>query len=100
MSYVNFGRKSTKAEALKSTNKDKIFFPTDDTSIILGGKEYGANSDLKTEVSTNTTNITNCITRIEAVENAQSTKQDSLTPGTGIEIENNVISVTLDTTLF
>lgn len=41
MAYVNFGRKNTREEALASENKDKVFFPTDATSIILGGKEYG-----------------------------------------------------------
>lgn len=41
MAYVNFGRKNTRAQALASQNKDKVFFPIDDTSIILDGKEYG-----------------------------------------------------------
>lgn len=49
MAYVNFGRKNTRAEALASTNKDKVFFPTDANSIILGGKEYGASPDYATK---------------------------------------------------
>lgn len=47
MAYVNFGRKNTREEALASENKDKVFFPTDATSIILDGKEYGVGGNNK-----------------------------------------------------
>lgn len=51
MAYVNFGRKATRREALASTNKDKIFFPTDDDTIVLGGREFGMCRDVKSLVS-------------------------------------------------
>lgn len=49
MAYVNFGRKNTRIEALTSENRDKIFFPTDSNSIILGGREFGTATEYLTQ---------------------------------------------------
>ena len=38
---VEFIRTKNKEEALHSDNPDGLYFPTDDTCIIMGGKEYG-----------------------------------------------------------
>ena len=38
---VEFIRTKNKEEALHPDNPDGLYFPTDDTSIIMGGKEYG-----------------------------------------------------------
>lgn len=44
---VEHGRKNTKQEALESANKNKIFFPTDDDCIVMGGKTYGDQTELR-----------------------------------------------------
>lgn len=44
---VSFCRTKTRAEALDSPDLDCVYFPTDSSTIIMGGKEYASSS--KTE---------------------------------------------------
>ena len=41
MAFINFGMSNTLEEAKASTNKAKLFFPTDSHAIVINGKEYG-----------------------------------------------------------
>ena len=47
---VEHGRKDTKQTALASENKNKIFFPTDDDCIVMGGKAYGDQTEVRARV--------------------------------------------------
>ena len=79
MAYVNFGRSSDRATALQSTNKDKIFFPVDADTLILGGREFGRGSatpeyqisDLYVEAFLNNVcyDINNFSSKVEAFRN-------------------------------
>lgn len=54
---VEHGRKDTKQTALTSENKNKIFFPTDDDCIVMGGKAYGDQTIVRAAVQTNANDI-------------------------------------------
>lgn len=41
MAFINFGMANTLAQAKASTNRNKLFFPTNSNSIVIDGKEYG-----------------------------------------------------------
>lgn len=60
---VEHGRKNTKQEALESANKNKIFFPTDDDCIVMGGKAYGDQTKIREDLVAETA-------RAMAAENA------------------------------
>lgn len=42
MGKVKFNKSSTLAQALSSTDSDKIFFPTNSSSIVINKKEFGS----------------------------------------------------------
>lgn len=48
---VEHGRKDTKENALASENKNKIFFPTDDDCIVMGGKAYGDQTAVREKIN-------------------------------------------------
>ena len=67
---VEHGRKDTKQTALASENKNKIFFPTDDDCIVMGGKAYGDQTEIRARVQANAQAITDEVARATAAEQA------------------------------
>lgn len=65
---VEHGRKDTKQTALASENKNKIFFPTDDDCIVMGGKAYGDQTEIRARVQANTQAITDEVARAQEAE--------------------------------
>jgi len=41
MAFVKFSKSSSRAAALASTETNKVFFPSDSSAVVMGGKEYG-----------------------------------------------------------
>jgi len=75
MAFINFGMANTLAQAKASTNKNKLFFPTDSKKIAIDGKEYGGLDGVDIEsknsmygVVGNGNNITDGVAAIKGIK--------------------------------
>lgn len=75
MAFINFGMANTLAQAKASTNKNKLFFPTDSKKIVIDGKEYGGIDGVDIEsknsmygVVGNGNNITDGVAAIKGIK--------------------------------